>query len=178
MTSLSNKKIEKIAEKYKSENTKEYILKGFNIYWLATDTCNVKVKADTLTTPEPQDIPRPDEVPRQEETRREKRSSYFHTMYTANKNSASTHSITKAFKIESEDVKKRKRRGAPSAEDRLTKEEKQQKGEYDTQNAKIAYAMNIPTETSEKVKIMVMDHVEGKYFISLCSRPVSMICKI
>ena len=64
MTTLSSKKMKSIAEKYKSENTKEMILKGYNIYWLAEDKCGVKVKAEDMDVPEPtnDEIERPEEV--------------------------------------------------------------------------------------------------------------------
>ena len=55
----------------------------------------------------------------------------------------------------------RKRRSAPTPEERLTKEDKELKDEYDIQNAKVAYAMKLPSEPNQNVKIMVMDHVEG-----------------
>ena len=167
MTSLSNKRIEEIAEKYKSENTKELILKGYTIYWLATDTCNVKVKADTLDAPEPteNEIPRPAEVPRQEEQEVEskKRSSYFKKMYMSNGHEAIPQNTTQQLvaPLDIKEKKGRKRRGAPTPEERLTPEDKDIKSDYDTQNAKVAYAMKLPTEPNQNVKIMVMDHVEG-----------------
>ena len=160
MTSLSNKKIEEIAEKYKSENTKELILKGYNIYWLAADTCNVKVKADTLDAPEPKEdeIDRPDEVAKQV-----KRSSYFKKMYMSNGHDTIAQNATQQLVPPQEinNERGRKRRSAPTPEERLTKEDKELKDEYDIQNAKVAYAMKLPSEPNQNVKIMVMDHVEG-----------------
>ena len=52
ITSLSNKGVERISKKYKSESTKEIILKGFIVYWLADDTEGVKVKAEEVPSAE------------------------------------------------------------------------------------------------------------------------------
>ena len=73
MTSLSNKEVESIGKKYKSESTKEIILKGFNVYWLAEDTEHVKIKAEN--------------VPNAEEPSGNRRS-YFLSMYTNATNSS------------------------------------------------------------------------------------------
>ena len=94
--------------------------------------------------------------------KRVKRSSHFKEMYMANRNTTITHNTTNLLSQESEVERKRKRRSPPS---RLTPQDVTEKNKYDTQNNKVAYAMNIAL--NENIKIMVMDHIEGKLFILL-----------
>ena len=166
MTTLSSKKVASIAKKYKSENTKEYILKGFNIYWLADDICHVKVKAESLDVQEPteNEIDRPEPVPKQQ-----KKSSYFKQMYVPDNNrsmsNGTLHVSTKHSKVR---VNKTKRSISPQ----LTPADEEEKERYDTQNEKVAYVMNIPSslrssQDNGNVKIMVMDHVKGDILNSL-----------
>ena len=162
MTSLSSKSIAKIIEKYKSENTKESILKGYNVYWLAPDTCSLKLKAKNLDVQEPREneIDEPEKV----EASESKKSSYFHTMYTAKSKSMVPRNSTSATRPHNTKYQiKRERRSPPTPEERLTTEEKEEKRIYDERNSKIAYAMSITHEIDQKFKIMVMDHVEGQY---------------
>ena len=95
MTSLSSKRVEKIAKKYKSENTEEVILNKTVIYWLYDDIKSVKIKASEVDgVQEPVDIiPDPDDPqpppvekvlvadPIVRERGNNKRRSHFHTMY-------------------------------------------------------------------------------------------------
>ena len=94
-----------LGKKYKSENTRELILKGFVVYWLQEDDKQVKIKAEDVEgTVEPTDVlpdpekPKPPpveaveaEIPIEEPTTREgqgKRRSHFHTMYAPTSNSS------------------------------------------------------------------------------------------
>ena len=161
MTSLSTKKVAAIAEKYKSENTKEYILKGFNIYWLAVDTCRVKVKADNLDVQEPteNEIDQPEPVPTQQ-----KKSTYFKQMYVQVSNKSISNG-TNHFSTKHSNVKGSKMKRSISPQ--FTPEDEEEKEKYDTQNEKVAYVMNIPStyrlnsQDKDNVKIMVMDHIKG-----------------
>ena len=48
ITSLSSKKVEELSKRYKSESTKEIILKGYVVYWLYTDWLNMKTPASEV----------------------------------------------------------------------------------------------------------------------------------
>ena len=103
MTSLSSKRVEELAKDYKSENTKDLILKGYVIYWLyqgqyKKKAADIEAEEETDDTPPDPENPIPTPIPTvtpltttlspsdSENDAVEGKTTYFKAMYAPEQN--------------------------------------------------------------------------------------------
>ena len=114
MTSLSSKRVAELANKYKSESTKELILKGYAIYWLYNDIKGqemkkkaTKVVSDAVeaenepTVEQPQQVTTVDDITPTysfEDDATQKKRSHFKTMYAPKHNYTMSHKEGAVYK--------------------------------------------------------------------------------